>query len=57
MTNLTINDSIQAVQSSLDQIIQKAEGLSEEVIRWNPSEEEWSIMQILAISWRRFRIG
>ena len=42
-----INDSIQSIHQSLDQIIQTAKGLSEETLRWNPSEEEWSVMQIL----------
>lgn len=42
-----INDSIETVKQSLDQILLKAKRLSEEVIRWNPTEEEWSIMQIL----------
>ncbi|WIY59550.1 DinB family protein [Bacillus arachidis] len=46
MTSLTINDSIETVKQSLDQILLKAKRLSEEVIRWNPTEEEWSIMQI-----------
>ena len=47
MTSLMINDSIETVKQSLDQILLKAKRLSEEVIRWNPTEEEWSIMQIL----------
>jgi uncharacterized damage-inducible protein DinB len=47
MTNLTVTDSIQSIQNSLDEIIQKANGLSEDVIRFHPSEEEWSVMQIL----------
>lgn len=47
MAILTVSASIQSIHQSLDKITQKAEGLSEEVIRWSPSEEEWSIMQIL----------
>lgn len=47
MITLHMKDSIQSVQQSLDQVIQKAEGLSDDVLRWNPTEEEWSIMQIL----------
>jgi uncharacterized damage-inducible protein DinB len=47
MATLTVKDSIQSVQQSLVQVIQKAEGLSDDVLRWNPTEEEWSIMQIL----------
>ena len=33
---------------SIDRIIETVKGLSEETIRWNPTEEEWSIMQIMA---------
>ncbi|WP_227493907.1 DinB family protein [Bacillus cereus] len=47
MTILKIKDSVKSVQQSLDQVIQKAEGLSDDVLRWNPNEEEWSVMQIL----------
>jgi uncharacterized damage-inducible protein DinB len=47
MATLSVNESIRSVQNSLDQVIQKSAGLSEEVLRWNPAEEEWSIMQIL----------
>lgn len=57
MTSLTINDSIETVKQSLDQILLKAKRLSEEVIRWNPTEEEWSIMQIFAILWKLSLIG
>jgi uncharacterized damage-inducible protein DinB len=47
MAALSINDSIQSIHQSLDQIIQTAEGLSNDVLRLNPTEEEWSVMQIL----------
>ncbi|RBW70084.1 DinB family protein [Bacillus taeanensis] len=47
MTTLSVNESIKSVQNSLDQVIQKTAGLSDEILRWNPAEEEWSIMQIL----------
>ncbi|MED0972882.1 DinB family protein [Bacillus paramycoides] len=47
MMTLKIKDSIKSVQQSLNQVIQKAEGLSDDVLRWNPTEEEWSVMQIL----------
>ncbi|MFP5114013.1 DinB family protein [Bacillaceae bacterium C204] len=48
MTNVTVNDSIQTIQQLLDQVIEKVKGLPDEVLRWNPSEDEWSIMQILS---------
>ncbi|WP_342431293.1 DinB family protein [Neobacillus sp. FSL H8-0543] len=47
MTSLLVSDSIQTIQKSLDLVIQKGRGLSDNVLRWNPSDEEWSIMQIL----------
>ncbi|WP_328589519.1 DinB family protein [Priestia abyssalis] len=47
MNALNVKDSVKSVQQSLDQVIQKAEGLSDDVLRWNPAEEEWSVMQIL----------
>lgn len=42
------SDSIQSIQGSIEQILDTVNGLSEETIRWNPSEEEWSILQILS---------
>lgn len=39
---------ITSVSESIDRIIETVKGLSEESIRWNPTEEEWSIMQIMA---------
>ncbi|KEF40206.1 DinB superfamily [Schinkia azotoformans MEV2011] len=44
---MTIQESIQSVEKSLDQIIETVEGLSEEIIRKHPVPEEWSIMQII----------
>src|SRR3954451_6158059 len=44
----TVNESIQSIQKSLNEILSSTVNLSEEVIRWNPSKEEWSILQILS---------
>jgi len=44
---MTSQESIQSVQQSLDKIVETVEGLSEDIIRKNPSPEEWSIMQIM----------
>jgi len=41
-------DSIQATNNSIDEIVKSVAGLDEKTIRWNPTEEEWSIMQIVA---------
>lgn len=40
--------AITSVSESIDRIIETVKGLSEETIRWNPTEDEWSIMQIMA---------
>ncbi len=44
----TVNESIRSIQQSLHDILIITKNLSEETIRWKPSEEEWSIMQILS---------
>lgn len=41
-------NAIMSVNKSINRIIETVKGLSEEKIRWNPTEEEWSIMQIIA---------
>lgn len=41
-------NSITSVHESIDRIIATVNSLSEETIRWNPVEEEWSIIQIIA---------
>ncbi len=38
----------EAIQQTLTQMVQQCKVLSEESIRWKPSEEEWSILQILS---------
>ncbi|SNT35224.1 Uncharacterized damage-inducible protein DinB (forms a four-helix bundle) [Bacillus sp. OK838] len=43
-----IGTSIQSVQQSIDHILETAANLPEETIRLKPTEEEWSIMQILS---------
>lgn len=47
MTQSTVTQSIDQINNALEQIIRKVKGLDIETIRWKPSEEEWSIMQIL----------
>jgi uncharacterized damage-inducible protein DinB len=47
MASLTINNSIQSIHQSIDQMIQTAKGLPDDVLRWKPTEKEWSVMQIL----------
>lgn len=47
MEMVSVNQSIKSIIQSIDEIIETVKGLPDDVIRWNPSEDEWSIMQIL----------
>lgn len=48
MVMKSIEESIQSIQASLLEILDITEDLSEQTIRWKPTEEEWSILQILS---------
>lgn len=48
MSVTTVTQSIQTINDAIDAIASKVEGVQEKDIRWNPTEEEWSILQILA---------
>lgn len=48
MTTSTNKDLIQAINNSISEILKSIEGLDEKVVRWNPTKEEWSIMQIVS---------
>lgn len=48
MTVTTVNQSIQTINDSIDSIVNKLDNVSEKDIRWNPTEEEWSILQIVS---------
>jgi uncharacterized damage-inducible protein DinB len=43
----TTQPSIESIKQSIDKMIGTVSGLSEEMIRRKPSEDEWSIMQII----------
>ncbi|MFV2047186.1 DinB family protein [Metabacillus sp. YM-086] len=47
MTKTLQTSAIESVQQSIQNIISLVKDLSENEIRWNPSTEEWSIMQII----------
>jgi uncharacterized damage-inducible protein DinB len=40
--------NITSVHESIDRIVETVKGLSEETLRWQPTKDEWSIMQIIA---------
>jgi uncharacterized damage-inducible protein DinB len=44
---MNLNESITSIQNTTDQIMQVSEGLPDEVIRRKPSEDKWSIMEVL----------
>lgn len=44
---MNINESITSIQNITEQIVQVFEGLTDEVIRWKPAEDKWSIMEVL----------
>ncbi|MFB7640720.1 DinB family protein [Peribacillus butanolivorans] len=48
MAYQSIGTSIQSFQQSIDHILETTANLSENTIRCNPTEEEWSIIQILS---------
>lgn len=47
MAPMTIQQSIDSVQQSINKIISNVSEVPEETIRWKPSDDEWSIMQIV----------
>jgi acylpyruvate hydrolase len=48
MQNLKVKSYIDSIQTSLDNILLTVKDLSVDEIRWKPSENEWSILQILS---------
>ena len=48
MATKTIEQSISSIQETINLIMDITEGLSEDMIRYKPSENEWSIIQILS---------
>ena len=48
MTTATNTQAIESIQKSIDQILSDVSGLSEQDIRWNPTPEEWSILQVVS---------
>ncbi|GAK12182.1 DinB family protein [Geomicrobium sp. JCM 19039] len=48
MTIKSIHNQVMNIQDVINQIVNISGELDEKTIRWNPSEEEWSIMQVLS---------
>ncbi|USG64335.1 DinB family protein [Brevibacillus ruminantium] len=42
-----MNSVISNLQASVDEMLQLVDGLSEDLLRWKPSEEKWSIIEVL----------
>ena len=47
MSNTLQGNAIESVRESIEKILDIVKDLPEETIRWKPSEDEWSIMQII----------
>jgi uncharacterized damage-inducible protein DinB len=47
METKSTQQAIESIHQSINKMIGTVTGLSEDTIRWKPSEDEWSIMQIL----------
>ncbi|NYE04404.1 putative damage-inducible protein DinB [Bacillus niacini] len=47
METKTIKQSIQLVQHTIDKMVETVSGISEDTIRRKPSDDEWSIIQII----------
>lgn len=47
MAELIQQEAVRSVYDSIENIISQVEKLPEETVYWKPSEDEWSIMQII----------
>ena len=43
-----MQEAIQSIQSSFDQIIAAARSVTSEQLNWKPAEDKWSILEVLA---------
>lgn len=48
MAEKTLQEYNVSIQQLINDIIRTCRSLSDDMIRWNPSEEEWSVLQILS---------
>ncbi|MBO8163495.1 MAG: DinB family protein [Brevibacillus sp.] len=44
---MNVSEAIKSIQETIDQIVSVSKELSEELIRWKPAEDKWSIMEVL----------
>lgn len=44
---MNLNDSIQAIHASVDEMVRLAKQNPQSAIRWKPAEDKWSILEIL----------
>lgn len=44
---MSIQEAIQSIQGTVDEIVRVSKGLTEEVIQWKPAEDQWSIIEVL----------
>ncbi|WP_249872346.1 DinB family protein [Oceanobacillus saliphilus] len=48
MAESKVDSYVESINTSIDKMLTSVEDVSEDVIRWNPHEDEWSILQILS---------
>nr|ADZ54051.1 cysteine dependent-maleylpyruvate isomerase [Paenibacillus sp. NyZ101] len=44
---MSIQEAIRSIHETIDDIVRVSKGLSEDVIRWKPAEDKWSIIEVL----------
>lgn len=44
---MKIEEAVYQIHRTIDEIVSVSKGLSDEVVRWKPSEDKWSILQVL----------
>lgn len=44
---MTMNETIAAIHQTTDEIVELTKGLSDELILWKPTEEKWSIQEVV----------
>ena len=44
---MNIQQAIMSIQQTIDEIVRVSKELPEDVVRWKPAEDKWSILQVL----------
>ncbi|GAB7056646.1 MULTISPECIES: DinB family protein [unclassified Paenibacillus] len=44
---MSIQEAIRSIHDTIDDIVRVSKGLSEDIIRWKPAEDKWSVIEVL----------